>query len=90
MRSKSTVRKVEFPLTFSKPEKFYSPKYQSYTSKFYKEYGVVDWLPKNKIDENGHLEFNFTNTPLNKITLFIEGITEDGTFILEEKKIQID
>ncbi|TXD53520.1 MULTISPECIES: hypothetical protein [unclassified Polaribacter] len=88
-KKRSTVRKFEFPLTFSKPEKFYVPKYQSYTNQFYKEYGVVDWLPLNKIDENGHLELNIANAPLNNIKLFIEGVTEDGTFIFEEKTIQI-
>jgi hypothetical protein len=88
-KDKKTIKKFEFPITFSKPKKFYTPKYQSYTSEFYKEYGVIDWLPINKIDKNGNLELNITNVPLNNFKVFIEGVTEDGTFIFEEKTVQI-
>jgi hypothetical protein len=88
-KDKKTIKKFEFPITFSKPKKFYTPKYQSYTSQFYKEYGVIDWLPLNKIDKNGNLELNITNVPLNNFKVFIEGVTEDGTFIFEEKTVQI-
>jgi hypothetical protein len=89
-KEKNTVSKFDFPLTFTAPKKFYSPKYPNYNSQFYKEYGVIDWLPINKIDNQGNIELNFTNVPLKNITLFIEGVTEDGTFILEEKTIEID
>ncbi|WP_299066151.1 hypothetical protein, partial [uncultured Polaribacter sp.] len=48
--NRQTTTEIKFPITFSKAKKFYVPKYNSYTDNFYKKYGVVDWLPMNKID----------------------------------------
>lgn len=89
-RTRTTVKNFEFPLTFSKPKKFYAPKYENYNTKFYKEYGVIDWLPTNKINENGSLVLKIAKTPSNSIKLFIEGVSEDGTFIFEEKTLQLN
>ncbi|WP_435261278.1 hypothetical protein [Tenacibaculum sp. nBUS_03] len=65
------TRKFEFPLTFSSSKKFYVPKYKTYHDTFYKEYGVIDWIPKSKIDQNGNLTFKIHNPANTSITLFI-------------------
>jgi len=85
---KKTATKFDFPITFSDVKKFYRPIYQRYDSKFYNHNGTIDWLPKNKIDENGDLVLKFKNEQPNSIKLFIEGITENGEFIFEEKFIE--
>ena len=85
---RKTASKFKFPITFSDDKKFYRPIYQSYDSKFYNHYGTIDWLPKNKIDENGDLIFTFKNGQSNSIKLFIEGITENGAYIFEEKYLE--
>ena len=65
------------------------PEYASYNNKFFKNYGVIDWLPVNKINENGNLNLGFSNNKAKEVILFIEGITEDGTYIIEEKTIKL-
>lgn len=86
---RETVTKIEFPLSYSKTKKFYVPEYASYNNKFFKNYGVIDWLPVNKINENGNLNLGFSNNKAKEVILFIEGITEDGTYIMEEKTMKL-
>ena len=64
------------------------PKYKNYQNSFYRSYGVIDWLPKNKIQEDGTLKVTFKNTDQKNVNLFVEGITADGQFI--SKKLSID
>ncbi|AQS94414.1 hypothetical protein BXQ17_10215 [Polaribacter sp. BM10] len=86
---RQTTTEIKFPITFSKAKKFYIPKYNSYTDNFYKKYGVVDWLPMNKIDENGNLNLDVKNIKTDKITLFFEGVSSNGEFIFDKKTLEI-
>ncbi|MEO0902537.1 MAG: hypothetical protein AAFY00_11155, partial [Bacteroidota bacterium] len=52
-----------------------------YQSDFFKYYGVLDWLPRLKSDEDGLIKFKYFNVQSLPVTLFIEGITEQGAFI---------
>mgnify|MGYP003632524402 CR=1 FL=1 len=87
---RKTLTEIKFPLSFTKAKKFYIPKYDSYKSDFYKHYGIVDWLPINKIDESGKLNLQLNNIKTNEITLFIEGVTKEGDFIYDQKTISIN
>ncbi len=84
---KPTVSKFKFPLTFSSPKEFYRPKYQKYKGAFFREYGVIDWLPKNTLDEKGKTQISIIYKQNQNFTLFIEGVTSEGEFIFEEKEI---
>ncbi|APY08604.1 hypothetical protein BWZ20_09955 [Winogradskyella sp. J14-2] len=86
---KNITRTYEFPLTFNKRKKFYTPKYKYYEDDFFKEYGVIDWKPNLTLNNNGQLVFKIAQ-PQVPVTLFIEGITNDGTFIFEEKSISLN
>lgn len=86
-RKSNTTRKFKFPLTFSTSKKFYTPIYENYNSKFYSNYGVIDWLPINSIDKNGVLNLSLKNEHTNAVKLFIEGITNNGEFISETKEV---
>ncbi|WP_422106870.1 hypothetical protein [Winogradskyella sp.] len=79
-------RAYEFPLTFSEQKKFYTPKYRYYNDDFYKHYGTIDWRPNLKVDANGFVSLKIEK-PEVPITLFIEGIANNGAFIFEEKSI---
>jgi hypothetical protein len=90
-QSKSnSFKQIEFPLSFSKAKKFYVPKYDVYNDDFYREYGVIDWIPKCQIDNNGILNFTVYNPANTNMKLFIEGVTESGEFISEIKAIQLN
>lgn len=80
----------DVPLTFSAPTKFYVPKFSFYQSQFFKEYGVIDWIPNVTVDENSYLNFKIYNTDNQNINFYIEGISDDGTFVAEIKTVNIN
>ncbi|MFP4844726.1 hypothetical protein [Winogradskyella sp. PE311] len=73
----------EAPLNFSKDKTFYTPKYYSYKTDFFKEYGTVGWLPKLDI-ENGIAEFKVPNIKSTDITLYIEGVLNENQLISQK------
>jgi len=85
-KSKVTFTAYDIPLTYSTPQRFYIPKYSLYDSKFYKEYGVVDWLPNVKIDANGDITFKILNTNTD-LKLFIEGLVNNKELISQQIEI---
>jgi hypothetical protein len=86
---RKAFKAYDFPLTFSESKKFYVPKYVLYNDDFFKEYGVIDWIPNCKLDENGNLHFTVSNLGNNNINFFIEGVSTNGTFFLDTKKLTI-
>ena len=84
-----TVQEFKLPLAFSAEKKYYVPKYRNTGDSFYKAYGVVDWKPHLNVDENGTISVKISR-PRIPITLYIEGIANDGSFIFEEKSIELN
>ncbi len=85
----TTAQNYTMPLAFSVDKKFYVPKYKYYNDDFFKGYGTIDWKPELAVDSNGNISFKILR-PKVPITLFIEGITNDGSFIFEEKSIRLN
>jgi hypothetical protein len=83
-------QEIEFPLTFSASKMFYAPIYSSYLNDFYQNYGVIDWFPKCESNDKGVIKLKVLNTKNKQLTLFIEGIANNGAFISEEKIIDIN
>lgn len=86
---KKTTKAYEFPLTFSANKKFYVPKYKLYQNSFFKNYGVIDWKTNLSANKNGTVTFKIAK-PKVPITLYIEGIANDGALVAEDKKISLD
>lgn len=86
---KKTTKAYEFPLTFSSDKKFYIPKYKSYSDNFFKNYGVIDWKTNLSVNESRNVIFKIEK-PKVPVTLYIEGIANDGSLISEDKKITLD
>lgn len=83
-------KSFEIPLKFDVAKRFYIPKYKSYSSRFFKEYGVVDWFSNVSTDKDGVLKLKLFDNRETNLKLFIEGISSDGTYISEEKELKID
>ncbi|MBJ6368925.1 hypothetical protein [Snuella sedimenti] len=81
IRKRST--KFMPPIAFELEKTFYKPKYPSYHDDFFQEYGVIDWLPENHLNEKGELQIAFPNLEQETVKLFIEGITNKGKLISE-------
>ncbi|WP_411893839.1 hypothetical protein [Winogradskyella sp. A2] len=87
--NRKTAENYLLPLTFSAKKKYYVPKYSSYYDAFYKGYGTIDWKPELKVDEQGNLTFKIKR-PTTPIKLHIEGIANDGMFVVEKKSVSIN
>ena len=48
--------------------------YNVYDNDFFKEYGVIDWIPSCKLDEKGNLNFTISNQGNNNINFFDPGV----------------
>lgn len=86
----SGIISVKFPLTFAADKTFYAPVYQFYNTSFFKEYGVINWMPNLKPNTEGTINLSLFNTRTPKINLYIEGITNDNQFVSEVITLAVD
>lgn len=80
------ISSYPFLLTFSKAKKYYTPIYSSYNSEFFRNYGVISWIPNVKFDENNTATFKIPRAYKEAIMLRIEGIV-NGTDLISQTKI---
>lgn len=85
-----SLNEYKLPLTFSASKKFYVPIYQNYKNQFFRNYGVIDWFPINKINKNGTVTFKIFKSNFSNIVLLIEGIANDGSFISEVVNVETE
>lgn len=81
---------VKPPLAFATPKKFYAPVYTYYKSEFFQNYGVIDWHPNLKLNDKGQLVFKVKDTSNDEFRIFIEGVGNFGTFLVNDKLITIN
>ena len=87
--NRKKTQEFKFPLSFNSGKKFYVPKYRYYNDDLFKGYGTIDWEPKLTTDASRDVTLKIAQ-PEVPITLFIEGIANDGSFVLEEKSISVN
>lgn len=73
---------------FSTDKEFYAPRYSSYTSNAFNNYGAIGWFSNVNLDENGKASFKVLNTLQPNLRIFIEGMNSSGHLISEELLIQ--
>ncbi|WP_240321113.1 hypothetical protein [Kordia sp. SMS9] len=77
------------PKSFTEGKKYYTPNYASFLSPTFQQYGAISWLPNLELNPETATTFKIYDTFTENVTLFIEGITEDGDLISERKTIQV-
>ncbi|MDF4201932.1 hypothetical protein PXD56_03130 [Maribacter sp. SA7] len=75
---------------FEPVKKFYTPKYTSYLSNEFENFGTIHWVPELKTNENGIATFKILNTLQNNINFYIEGMSTEGNLISAEQSLKID
>lgn len=75
---------------FAQQKEFYAPKYTTYTSKLFDEYGVIGWFPTVILDENGSASVKILNTMQPMLKVYVEGMTSGGALISEIMNLKID
>ncbi len=73
--------------SFSAPKEFYRPKYSSFLSKDFEDYGLLHWEPNLSTNDLGQTILKIPDNGIPKIKVFIEGVTEDGALISHVKEI---
>ncbi len=84
----SSFKNIKIPFGFSNEKTYYQPKYHSTSNNIFKKYGAIYWKPKI-ILKNGNTTFTTPTLNNKNLKIFIEGITDDGKIIYEEKIINI-
>ncbi|WP_420575020.1 hypothetical protein [Kordia sp.] len=77
------------PIGFSVAKEYYEPKYRSFTDKTYLNYGTIGWRPNNTIPRRGPFNFIVQHRNAKAITMYIEGVSKDGSLISEKRTITI-
>ena len=84
------VFKYELKKGFEPVKKFYTPKYTSYLSNEFENFGTIHWVPELKTDENGVGTFKILNTLQTNVTFFVEGMSAEGDLISAEQSLIIE
>lgn len=75
---------------FKDVKEFYVPKYSTFESQAYQEYGIVHWEPEILIDKNEMQEISLLNTGKEQIQVFVEGMSKNGELISFSKVINVE
>ncbi|MDR2627304.1 MAG: TonB-dependent receptor, partial [Dysgonamonadaceae bacterium] len=84
---------VFFPLGYSKPVEFYSPKYdtpEAFNSEKIDLRTTIYWKPNVTVDSEGRASVDFYTADMpTSYSAVIEGVFPDGTLIYEHRKAVI-
>ncbi|MFY0629018.1 MAG: hypothetical protein JXR05_01485 [Flavobacteriaceae bacterium] len=81
------VSQYPYSLTFSAAKKYYAPIYSSQNSNFFKNYGVISWIPNVKFTDDGTATFKIPRNYTDSMILHIEGIVNGKDIISQTKTI---
>jgi hypothetical protein len=74
---------------FEVSKTYYMPQYSSFKTESFQQFGTISWISNLSLEENEVADIAIYDTGLNKVTFFIEGITEDGSLINIEKEVEV-
>lgn len=79
---------VKIEKGFEIPKVYYMPEYAFFKTETFQQVGTIAWFSNVKINPGEKTNLQIYDTGLDKFTLHIEGIAEDGSLISTEKKIE--
>lgn len=74
---------------FTRPQEYYSPGYNSFEGDEFRNYGVLNWLPKVILNKNSPTTIKIPLMNQKSILLYIEGMGSDGTLVSTFKRIDV-
>ena len=74
---------------FTPKKQYYTPKYKSMTNDSFRHFGTIHWSPNLSINKNGVGKLKILDTGLKEISLFIEGMSENGNMYSMKKIIRV-
>ncbi|MBS3739620.1 MAG: hypothetical protein KGY51_11615 [Psychroflexus sp.] len=80
---------LKFDKGFEPVKQFYMPEYKFFNTKAFQQVGTIAWFSDVKVQANESINFKVLDTGLDKFTLYIEGIAEDGSLINIKKSVDL-
>ncbi|MEP2237830.1 MAG: hypothetical protein ABJI22_05685 [Maribacter sp.] len=74
---------------YAEPDEYFNPGYEDYESRIFKRFGALYWKPNIVVFENESTTIKVPLKNQNGVKVFVEGMSEDGTLISIEKKIDL-
>lgn len=74
---------------FERPKTFYMPKYTTFFSKAFENFGTIHWITDLETNTNGNGKFKILNTGVEEISFFIEGMSTNGRFLSSEVTVNV-
>ena len=88
---KNKFKRYKIPLGFSVEKEYYQPKYASFNSSFFDDFGSIYWKSKIKLNKKDKIyTFKIPNLGKEAVKIIIEGITNNGSLISIEKNLSLD
>lgn len=81
---RETIRKILITDAYQQQKKYYAPKYRSYTSNLFQDFGTIGWIPELIISPETETGFSIRNTMQKNISLYIEGFTQSGKLVSQK------
>ncbi|WP_435623502.1 hypothetical protein [Flagellimonas sp.] len=75
--------------SFTRPKEFYRPQY-NYSNESFLSNGVVYWEPNLVTNQSGEATLTLPDDGVTNVTLYFEGMADDGTLISHSEKISLD
>ena len=72
---------------FSESKAFYTPKYSSYASELFSNYGTIGWFPNVYLNNHKSEILKVLDTKTTKLKFFIEGYDSNGNLVSQIKTI---
>ncbi|MEL6917224.1 MAG: hypothetical protein AAFO99_05780 [Bacteroidota bacterium] len=76
--------------SFTRSKEFYRPKYGSFLSKEFIDFGIVHWAPKLVTDKEGSVTVKLPNNDVSNIKIFVEGMGNDGALVSHMQEISLE
>ncbi|MCB7482487.1 T9SS type A sorting domain-containing protein [Christiangramia sediminis] len=87
--NRNTLNSIIANNGYETQKRYYNPKYNSYSSKLFEDYGSIDWKSEIFMD-SAFIDFKILNTLQKNIKLYMEGFTGNGELISEIIEIDIN
>jgi len=80
----SRINNTQVTYGFQPTKKFYTPKYFSYNTDTFKDYGIIHWEPFVTLKNLEAFNMTTINTGLKDVNFYIEGISSEGNLISQK------
>lgn len=81
---RETIKKILITDAYQQQKKYYAPKYKSYTSNLFQDFGAIGWIPELIISPESETSFAIRNTLQKNISLYVEGFTQSGELVSQK------